>query len=757
MQFFNPRCPFPIRRLGSHKIAVVASAFLALQLCTTVALAQSAYVRVNQIGYEAGNAPFRAYLMATAAESGATFAVVNSAGSTVYSSPIGPLLGTWSHSKSLHYDVYALDFATLGGDTYTIAVSGPVPAISPHFAVDKPDVLYPGLLLNTLFFYETERDGPDYIPNALRNAPGHVKDKSAQIYVTPPMDSNDFVNNIPPAPPLVPIGIPNIGVANIDSASTDSARIDVAGGWWDAGDYMKYVETVSYTTALMEIGVRDFPQQMGAQAPHHPPAPPASLSYAGQSGYGAPISPDFQNEARFGIDWLLKMWDDDTKTLYYQVDNSQDWDYYGEGDPSSAAGNCGGTYATPYCLITEYDIWTLPQAADHFRQSGDPRPCFEFTTYFICNRAVFPAGPAGSAISPNLAGRLAADFALCYQLNRTTAPERARRCLRYAENIFELADTSYPAPAPSGDGSGNCKGCLLTILPFDGYGETLWDDDMELGATELYVALRSACESGPLPDGLPHTDPLDYLKQAAHFARNYITKIYDTGSTDTLNLYDVSGLAHFELYRALRMAGNPLGLAVSQSSIRQQLLDQVDAVIAQADTDAWGFGTAWSNGDTTSHGAGLSVMASEAYYLTHSRRYDTYSQRWLANILGANAWGSSFIVGDGSTFPNCIQHQVANLAGALDGSSGGTPVLWGAATEGPASGASSGVVGGMILCPSDRIDTFKIFNGNDGSYKPSEVAIYKDNVQSFTTTEPAIDLTATSFLMWSWRSAGQPH
>ena len=83
-------------------------------------------------------------------------------------------------------------------------------------------------------------------------------------------------------------------------------------------------------------------------------------------------------------------------------------------------------------------------------------------------------------------------------------------------------------------------------------------------------------------------------------------------------------------------------------------------------------------------------MASQAHYLTNSAQYDTYSQRWLANILGANAWGSSFIVGNGSTFPNCIQHQVANLAGALNGTSGGTPVLWGAASEGPAYGATSG-------------------------------------------------------------------
>jgi hypothetical protein len=93
---------------------------------------------------------------------------------------------------------------------------------------------------------------------------------------------------------------------------------------------------------------------------------------------------------------------------------------------------------------------------------------------------------------------------------------------------------------------------------------------------------------------------------------------------------------------------------------------------AASSKDPWGFGYQWSYGDTTPRGAGLSVMASEAYYLTQDNKYDTYSQRWLANILGTNVWGSSFIVGAGSTFPNCIQHQVENLAGALDGASGRT-------------------------------------------------------------------------------------
>jgi len=44
-------------------------------------------------------------------------------------------------------------------------------------------------------------------------------------------------------------------------------RIDAAGGWWDAGDYLKFVETTSYTVAMLLHGVRTFPAQMGSGSP----------------------------------------------------------------------------------------------------------------------------------------------------------------------------------------------------------------------------------------------------------------------------------------------------------------------------------------------------------------------------------------------------------------------------------------------------------------------------------------------------------
>ena len=692
-------------------LRIASLACLALLSSAPSIHAASVYVRVNQAGYEAANAPFRAFLMSSASlSSGETFSVVNAAGKTSYSAPVGALLGTWSNSAKLTYNVYALDFTVPGGETYTISIAGHPDAVSPAFAVDTASLLYPGLLLNTKFFYETERDGAAYISNALRSAPGHLNDEHAAVYQTPPLDSNDMIDTT--GTPLTATG----------------QTIDASGGWWDAGDYMKYVETVSYTGALQEIGIRDFPGQMGPRAPFSPPAPPVAVSWSGKAT-GAPSTSDFSGEAAFGISFLMKMWDDNTRTLYYQVGNSQDWDNFG--------------------YLSDYDIWRLPQADDDWDGCSTD-------ALFICHRPAFVAGPAGSPISPNLAGRLAADFALCYDLNRSSQPALAQQCLKNAEDIFALANTSLTEPAASVD-SGTCtSGCLLTIIPFDGYPETVWSDDMELGATELYFALVHANQNGTSTAGLPHSDPMFYLSQAAHYAKIYIQNVYDAGGADTLNLYDVSGLAHFELYRALRNAGNPSGLAVTESGIRAQFLQQVNDAVALAGSDAWQFGDPWTD-DTTSHGAGVSVMASEAYSITGTASYNTWSQRWLGNILGANAWGSSFIVGDGTTFPNCIQHQVANLAGVLDGTSGGTPILWGASTEGPASGATSGVVGGMILCPPKGSgNPFKVFDGNDGAYNAGETAVYKDNVQSYSTTEPAIDLTAASFLMWSWRMAGEP-
>jgi len=227
------------------------------------------------------------------------------------------------------------------------------------------------------------------------------------VYFTPSFDKKDN------AGPLTPTG----------------AILDASGGWWDAGDYLKFVETHSYTVAMMLVGVRDFPNQLGA----------------GSS------SSNFTGEAQFGLDWLQKMWADSTKTLYYQV----------------GVGSGGRAYAG------DHDIWRLPQADDNYSNCSSPYQ-------YVCHRPVFVnPGGAGAQVSPNIAGRLAADFALCYKVFATINSAYANQCLLSAEHIFDLANT-----APSGR--------LLTVGPFDFYPETEWRDDLELGAAELYFAWQSA-------------------------------------------------------------------------------------------------------------------------------------------------------------------------------------------------------------------------------------------------------------------------
>jgi endoglucanase len=628
-------------------ISISAGIFV---LVSAAAQATEAFIRLNQIGYESGRA-MRAYLMALGSETGATFDVQNSNGATVYTAPIGANLGRWGD-----FSVYALDFSLSKADTYTIEVTGPIAATSPPFPVDKVEKLYSSALANALYFYQNERDGADFIPTPLRRAPGHLNDEHAAVYLTPLFDRNDNI------------------VGDLESTG---AMANVAGGWWDAGDYVKFVETASYTEALMLTGLRDFPKAMGAGS----------------------ASANFTAEAKFGLDWLQRMWDDKSKTLYYQV--------------GIGTGNAQ--------IASDHDIWRLPQVDDTY---GEGHPIYRY----IRNRPAFIAGEAASPISPNLAGRLAASFAEGFQVFRTSNPSYANQCLLSAEHIFDLADTSR-------------TGELLTVAPFDFYPETEWRDDLELGATELYFALAVAGDK--LPPGLPHVHPLFYLRAAAHWAKAYITGPND--AVDTLNLYDVSGLAHFELYRAIGRAGNPAGLAVSQTGLLDDLKKQLSNALSQASRDPFGFGFPWDAYDSATHGAGLSVMASEVYYLTRNVSYENDSRVWLANILGANAWGSSFIVGDGVTCPDCMQHQVANLEGSLDGQ---PSLLRGALVEGPNSFAARGLLDGMRACPPGGGDVFALFNANG--------AVYQDSVQSYSTVEPAIDLTAPSFLMFAWRIAGKP-
>src|SRR5207249_8801127 len=218
------------------------------------------------------------------------------------------------------------------------------------FAIGTGSNVYGNALANSLAFYRNERDGPNFIASPLRTEAGHLNDAHAMTYLTPNANSSGRFSG----------DLTSLGVS-----------IDASGGWWDAGDYLKFLQTTSYTVAVLLTGVRDFPAQMGS---------------------GSSTS-DFTAEARFGTDWLLRMWNDLSRTLYYQVG-------IGEGNAKT---------------VGDHDIWRLPQADDTF---GGTDSHYRY----IRNRPIFRAAPSGSSISPNLAGRLAASFALGYRVFKTSDP-----------------------------------------------------------------------------------------------------------------------------------------------------------------------------------------------------------------------------------------------------------------------------------------------------------------------------------------------
>ncbi len=608
--------------------------------------AANAFVRVNQVGYMKSETK-QAILMSSGSEWGATFSVVNSSsGKTVYSAPIGASQGNWSKSFP---DTYLLDFSHVQATgSYSISVKGPVDASSPVFKIGTGSDLYAGLLPNALFFYQTQRDGAQVNPNVMNRQPSHLKDEQASIYATPTY-KNDVLQGT-----LKKIGGP----------------IDVSGGWFDAGDYLKFVQTASYTDAIMLYAARQYP----------------SLFNGGAA--------NFNSEGKYGLDWLQKMWDNSNQVLYYQV---------GIGDGNGTT------------ILADHDYWRLPQADDKLHaKPGD-------VNYYVEYRPVFRLGPPGSLISPNLAGRLAADFGLCYQIYQSSNPAYANKCLVSAENIFDLAKTSN-------------VGQLVTAAPYDYYPETEWRDDMELGATELYYATAH----GNLPAGLKHTDPMFYLKAAAHWANAYMHSPND--GTDSLNLYDVSGLAHYELFNAIAQAGYP-GLEVTQGSLLNDLHAQLVNGTTQAQQDPFGLGIPYGQGDATPHALGYALEAGFYDEMAGVSTYNTFGLTERNWALGANAWGASFVVGAGTTFPHCMQHVIANLSGSLDGT---PPIVLGATVDGPSAIANFsglGVPNNARACPPDGSDPFKAFTGKG--------ARYFDNVVAWPSVEPADDYTALTILVFA--------
>ena len=448
--------------------------------------------------------------------------------------------------------------------------------------------------------------------------------------------------------------------------------VDVSGGWFDAGGgYEKFAYTASYADALMLLAAREFPNSYDM----------------------------LQQEAAFGLDWITKLWDPARKVVYAQVG-------IGSGNASST-------------IQGDYNFWFLPQQEDRMnvKPGGNPGP----SAYFVRYRPVFPAAPSGQKVPPNLAGRLAADFALGAQV--AGDPAQAAHLLSLARGVYATARTTH-------------VGQLVTAFPHDFYPATQWKSDMLWGAAEIALADEAA---GATPARV-HAD----LSAAARWARAYIAQGHD----DTFNLYDTGAVAEAELIQAMRQAGPLNDFPISPGTLLADMAAQLRAgqAQAQAQGDPFALGAQLGASDASPHAFGLFIT--DALYQKYggsdpSGRFSSFAQQQLNFALGANGWGTSFVVGAGTVFPHCMQSEIANLAGSLTGRGN---IQLGATTDGPSDPSNFvglSTVDGMRACGAGH---FAPFN--------TKTAAYEDNEVAWPSVEPADDYTANSLMAFALGAAG---
>ena len=261
--------------------------------------------------------------------------------------------------------------------------------------------------------------------------------------------------------------------------------IDVRGGWHDAADLLKYLLTSSNATAQMLL----------AWQLHQQAADPAVGLFADRVDAagrpGANGSPDVLDEARWGIDWMLKLHPAPDQ-LYHQV--ADDRDHAG---------------------------WRLPQneAADYGWGKGGCR-----VVYFADGR---PQGFASLTKANRLALRT---------LRAATPPpwrwpikcgKTTPASARFAERCLQAGKEVYGSAGQGRGPTGNSYSA-----PYR-YEETTWADDMEWGAAELFRA----------------TGDRRYLEEARRYAKLATDESWmGRKQTQHYQYYPFMNAGHFRLY-----------------------------------------------------------------------------------------------------------------------------------------------------------------------------------------------------------------
>ncbi|MDP4206619.1 MAG: glycoside hydrolase family 9 protein [Bacteroidota bacterium] len=223
----------------------------------------------------------------------------------------------------------------------------------------------------------------------------------------------------------------------------EGQHINIFGGWHDASDYLQYVTTSANATYQLLFAYKQNPAAFGD-------------FYKGNGTPGANGIPDILDEARWGLEWLMKMNPEDS-VMYNQV--ADDRDHAGFRPPTKDNADYGKGKERPVYFCT-----------------GQPQGLLKNK-----NRATGIASTAG---------KYASSFALASDIFKSIDPKLSAMLLHKAK-----ADYEYGLAHPGACQTAPCKSPYF-------YEEDNWVDDMELAAAQLYQVtgdkryLRSAVNFG---------------------------------------------------------------------------------------------------------------------------------------------------------------------------------------------------------------------------------------------------------------------
>ena len=214
----------------------------------------------------------------------------------------------------------------------------------------------------------------------------------------------------------------------------DGKYYNTIGGWHDASDYLQYVATSANAVYQMLFAYTQYPESFGDK-------------YDANGNEGANGIPDILDEAKWGLDWLVKM-NPDKDTYFNQL--ADDRDHVGMTIPSE-------------------------QKVDYGWGAGNARP-----VYFCSPK---PQGlrqykNRSTGLASTL-GKYASSFSLGSKVLAKYYPE-------FSQLIAQKAKDAYQKGM---ENPGVCQ-TACTVSPYF-YEEDNWADDMQLAATEIFSLNKS--------------------------------------------------------------------------------------------------------------------------------------------------------------------------------------------------------------------------------------------------------------------------